>query len=92
MQNVKVKGQSTRKIEWKPKDGWTDGRTEAIAYPPVLMRSVINDFCQLIFTVQVLAAISKGMRVSKIRPQQNPSLVPKWECWLIHCIMAIQIR
>ena len=32
------------KIEWKQTDGWTDGRTEAIALPPSLTRSVINHF------------------------------------------------
>jgi len=38
MQKVKVKGHSVQKLEWKR----TDRRTEAIALPTVLTRSVIK--------------------------------------------------
>ena len=40
MQKFKVNGESVPKIEWKETDGQTDGRTEASALPPTLMRSV----------------------------------------------------
>jgi len=40
MQMFKVNGQSAARIEWKQTDGRTDGRTEAIALPAALMRSV----------------------------------------------------
>ena len=42
MQKFKLNGQSVPKMEWKQTDGQTDGRTEAIALPPTLMRSVIK--------------------------------------------------
>ena len=42
MQKFKVNGQSFPKIEWKQTDGRTDGRTEATALPPLLLRSVIS--------------------------------------------------
>jgi len=38
MQKIKAKGQAVRKIEWK--------RTEAIALPSVLTRSVTSDRCR----------------------------------------------
>jgi len=40
MQKVNAKGRSVQKWEWKETDGQTDRRTEAIALPPVLTRSV----------------------------------------------------
>ena len=40
MQKFKVNDQSVTKIEWKQTDGQTDRRTEAIALPAALMRSV----------------------------------------------------
>ena len=46
MQNFKVNSESVRKIEWKQ----TDGRTEVIALPPTLMRSV-NMFFMFSFQV-----------------------------------------
>ena len=40
VQKFKVNGQSVPKLEWKQTAGRTDRRTEAIALPPTLMRSV----------------------------------------------------
>ena len=43
MQKIRVRGQSVRTIKWKQTDRRTDGRTEAIALPPVITRSVNKD-------------------------------------------------
>ena len=42
MQNIMVAGHSAQKLEWKQTDARTDGRTEAIALPPSLIRSIIT--------------------------------------------------
>ena len=42
VQMFKVNGQSVPKIDWKQTDAQTDGQTEAIAFPPSIMRSVIK--------------------------------------------------
>jgi len=41
MQKITVSGESVQKIEWKQTDGRTDGRTQPIAIPSLLTRSVI---------------------------------------------------
>jgi len=67
MQKIKAKGQSVQKMEWKQKKRWMDRRTEAIALPHVLMRSVINIFNMLVsqtVTIHFWISVSHSRKTS----------------------------
>ena len=65
--------------DWKRTDGHTDGRTEAIALPPVLTRSVISVYAYVSY-VQQLSLIPR-----------NPTLAIKYSESILWSIIIVVI-